>query len=275
MKHITSRTNPLVARYRAVANGGDRTRLLLDGIHLVSDALDAGLQVADAVVSLGAVDAPGLAALVDRLAAAGVEVCTAAPAVMAAVSPVRSASPIVATAVRLDRPSTDVVHRPPELLVCAVDVQDPGNVGAIARVCEAGGATALAVAGQSADPFGWKALRGSMGSALRLPIVHPCDVTRLVADARARGSRIVATVPRGGSRPEDTDLGRPSVILIGGEGPGLPPDLVAGADVRVTIPMESPVESLNTAVCAALLVYEAQRQRRATAAAAVSVGRRW
>ena len=84
------------------------------------------------------------------------------------------------------------------LVVVAVDVQDPGNVGAIVRVAEAGGATGVIAAGASADPFGWKALRGSMGSALRLPVVRATDTADALADARRHGCRIVATVPRGG-----------------------------------------------------------------------------
>ncbi len=270
MKHITSRQNPLVARYRAIAAGDHDTCLLLDGIHLVRDALDAGLRITDALVSLPSADGPELAPLVARLAAGGVDVCTAAPSVLAAVSPVRSASPIVAAAGRPMRPAVGIFARQPTLLVAAVDVQDPGNVGAIARVSEAGGATGLAIAGRSADPFGWKALRGSMGSALRLPLVHPCDVSRLVADARQHGCRVVASVPRGGSWPEDTDLCGPVVILVGGEGAGLARPIVDGADDRVSIPMEPPVESLNTAVCAALLVYEARRQRSTVPAGAAA-----
>lgn len=266
MKHITSRQNPLVVHYRAIANGTDRTALLLDGTHLVIAALDAGLRVTDALVSLAAADSRELASLIAQLTAAGVDVASATPPVMAAASPVRSASPIVATAVRRSRPATDLFSRQPALLMCAVDVQDPGNVGAIARVSEAGGATALAVAGQSADPFGWKALRGSMGSALRLPIVHPCDATTLITAARGHGCRIVASVPRGGAPPEDVDLRGPVVILVGGEGPGLPAEVIDAADLRVTIGMDGAVDSLNTAICAALLVYEARRQRHAVAA---------
>ena len=90
-----------------------------------------------------------------------------------------------------------------------LDVQDPGNLGAIVRVAEAGGATGVLAAGASADPFGWKALRGSMGSALRFPIVDRVDDVGLAAaEARKRGCQIVATVPRGGRSLFDVDLRR-------------------------------------------------------------------
>jgi TrmH family RNA methyltransferase len=142
-------------------------------------------------------------------------------------------------------------------------VQEPGNVGAIVRVAEAGGASGVVATGGSADPFGWKALRGSMGSALRLPVVAADDAAEVVAEARRRGCRIVATTPRGGRSPVEVDLTQATAVLIGGEGAGLPRTLVERASDRISIPMAPPVDSLNAAVTAALVVYEARRQRTA------------
>jgi TrmH family RNA methyltransferase len=273
MRRITSRQNPLVARYRAAARGRADDLLLLDGAHLVADALDAGVHLREAAVAdvADVADAAGhparraeIRALAARLTEAGVEVVAASAAVMDALSPVRSASGIVALA---DRPSLDAGRMyggGAPLVIVAVDVQDPGNLGAIVRVAEAGGATGLVAAGRSADPFGWKALRGSMGSALRIPVVVGEHADQAVADARRHGCRIVAAVPRGGRSLFDINLKVPAAVLIGGEGPGLPAALVDAADDRVTIPMQSPVESLNAAVTAALIVYEARRQRAAT-----------
>jgi TrmH family RNA methyltransferase len=101
-----------------------------------------------------------------------------------------------------------------------------------------------------------------MGSALRLPVSRVDDIASTVANARSRGCRVIATAPRGGRSVFDVDLRPPSAILIGGEGQGLPPALIASADERITIPMQAPVESLNAAVTAAIVVYEARRQRQ-------------
>jgi TrmH family RNA methyltransferase len=146
----------------------------------------------------------------------------------------------------------------------AIGIQDPGNVGAIVRVCEAGGATGVIASDGTADPFGWKALRGSMGSALRLPIVRGLPPEEAMAAARRHGCRVIAAAPRGGRSPFEIDLTGAAAILIGGEGRGLAPSLIDAADQRITIPMRAPVESLNAAVTTALIVYEAQRQRSAT-----------
>jgi TrmH family RNA methyltransferase len=260
---ITSRQNPLVARYRAIGRGDVEALLLLDGPHLVADALSAGVPLRQAAVAAGALADAEIRALVARLTDADVEVVTAAAPVMALLSPVRSSSGIVAIA---DRPSygdARLYAGGAPLVVIASDVQDPGNVGAIVRVAEAGAATGVVAAGACADPFGWKALRGSMGSSLRLPVASREHADQAVAQARRHGCRIVATTARGGRSLFDVNLKIPVAVLIGGEGAGLAPALVEAADERLTIPMQAPVESLNAAVAAALVVFEARRQRTA------------
>jgi RNA methyltransferase, TrmH family len=265
---ITSRRNPIVARFRAVAKGDRTDELLLDGVHLVGEAIAAGLRMREAVVTAGVPGdneaghggASDIADIAERLRRLDVPVTTASAAVMHALSRVQSASPVVAIA---ERPVAAVtrVYNGTSVVLIALDVQDPGNVGAIVRVAEAGGASGVVCAGACADPFGWKALRGSMGSALRMPILVHRDSREAIDEARRRGCRIVATVPRGGRPLFDADLRGSIAVLIGGEGPGLAAAHVHEADERITIPMQPPVESLNTAVSAALIVYEARRQR--------------
>jgi TrmH family RNA methyltransferase len=257
---ITSRSNPLVARYRAAARGDAGDLVLLDGAHLVGDALGAGVAIQHLAATPAAQTRPEVSPLVAAAARAGAEVSSVSENVMDALSPVRSASGVVALAARPVHTMERVFAGDSPLVVVAVDVQDPGNLGAIARVAEAGGATGLIAAGASADPFGWKALRGSMGSSLRLPLATAA-ADAAVAEARRLRCRIVAAVPRDGRQLYDIDLTGPVAILIGGEGPGLTPVVADGADERVTIPMQPPVESLNTAVAAAVIVYEARRQR--------------
>ena len=98
---ITSRQNPLVARYRAAARGESADTVLLDGVHLVSDAISAGLRIREAAIAADAVDRDDLQPVIQRLARANVEPVVASASVMAALSPVRSSSPVVALA---DRP---------------------------------------------------------------------------------------------------------------------------------------------------------------------------
>jgi TrmH family RNA methyltransferase len=168
---------------------------------------------------------------------------------------------VVAIARRLTATLDEVFHRSPQLVLLIADVQDPGNVGAIVRTAEATGATGLVTTPGSADPFGWKALRGGMGSTFRVPIAARHDLRDAASRARRLGIRIFAAVPRGGTDLPRADLRGPCAILLGGEGPGLAPALVGAADEHLTIPMQPPVESLNVATAAAMILYEASRQR--------------
>jgi TrmH family RNA methyltransferase len=227
----------------------------------VSDALEAGIRISSAIVTSHGAARAEVHDLIGRLEKRRVEVLAAPAAVMAAASPVRTSSAIVAIGEPPSSSPDALFASEAPLVLIACDVQDPGNLGAIARVAEAGGASGMIAAGRSADPFGWKALRGSMGSALRLPIVRLPLVDRAVTLARRQGCRVVAAIPRGGTPLFQADLRGPVALLVGGEGGGLPPAVVESADERVTVPMESPVESLNTAVSAAVVVYEARRQR--------------
>ena len=258
---ITSRQNPLVARFRDAARGDAAGVMLLDGAHLVADAIGAGIGIQLAAVTPASRETDDLRDLLAALSRAAVEVATVSAPVMDAISPVRSSSAIVALAERPAGATERLYAGRTPLVVIAVDVQDPGNVGAIARVAEAAGATGLVAAAGSANPFGWKALRGSMGSALRLPIASGLSADAAIDDALRRGCRVVATVPREGRSVFDADLSGSIAVLIGGEGQGLSRELTDAADERVTIPMQAPVESLNAAVTAALILYEARRQR--------------
>jgi TrmH family RNA methyltransferase len=260
VERITSRQNSIVAQYRAAARGDAADVLLLDGAHLVNDALTAQIPLQHLMVAAESTESAEIEPLLARAVAKHVAVAVASAKVMEAASPVRSSSPIIALAKRTTLAS-DVYAAKHPLVLIACDVQDPGNLGAIVRVAEAAGASGLIAAGQCADPHGWKALRGSMGSALRLPIATRGTADEAVAEARRHRCRVVATLPRGGTPLSTSDLRSPVAILIGGEGQGLPSPLVDAADVRITIPMQAPVESLNAAVTAALVAYEARRQR--------------
>jgi len=236
--------------------------VLLDGPHLVEDALRAGVAIEAAAIGPRLLGDPAAGGLVAELEAAGTELFEATASVMEAASPVRSPAGIVAIA-RLGPASLeDVLRNGPALVVGAIGLQDPGNVGAIIRAADAAGATGVVVASGSADPFHWKALRGSSGSVFRVPVAAGVAAHEACAAARAHGLCVVATSPADGQCLDDTDLVRPTFLLVGAEGPGLPADLLAAADIRLRIPMRAPVESLNVAVAAGVVLFEAARQRR-------------
>ena len=249
VKRIASPSNPLIKTVRRLAHPRRReARILLEGEKLVRAALESGLRIETLLL-----DRPPSPSELVEFEAAGADVAEVSATLFRRVSSVESPEGVLAVARRPAR-SLDDLHAEGFVLVSA-GIQDPGNLGAIARVAEAGGARALAVVKGSADPFGPKAVRGSMGSLLRLPVFEIENPDSL----RNRGFRIAALVPRGGVDFRRADWSQPLAILLGGEGRGLSGDAVAAADLRVTIPMAGKVESLNVATAAALVLYEATR----------------
>ena len=266
MKIIRSRHNPIVETFRAASRSTHmgRQHILLDGTHIIEDARAADVPIEFAMFSAAILEKRDstLGPLVRALQQAGVETIAVTDTVLRAASPVRSSSGVVALA----------PYRPASmrtiggalrsgLVVAAVHVQDPGNVGAIIRAADAGEASGVVVTSDSADPYGWRALRGAMGSTFRLPVVACDDVQELIRQARDCGAAVIAAVPHGGVSLDIVDLARPTLTLVGTEGGGLDRSLDESADIRVSIPMRRRVDSLNVAVAAALIVYEARRQR--------------
>ena len=264
---ISSRHNPFVQQCRDLARKRDaRTgTVLLDGLHLLSDALASGVTVEAAASSEAFWQGPVGAPLAGALVAGGAILHAASPAVLEAASPVKAPTGIVAIARWRPADVGAVLAAQPALIVCAVHVQDPGNTGAIIRAADAAGATGVIITAGSADPFGWKALRGSMGSVFRLPVAAGAQVDAVCREARDRGVQVFSTSPSGGRPLHEVDLAGPALILVGGEGAGLPGHIQASADALITIPMRQPVDSLNVAVAAGVMLYEAYRQRHAGA----------
>ena len=268
LETIASRHNTVVKTFRALARGrGGDGRLLLEGEHLVSEALQAGVLITTAALASRVLtrsltsDHASVGRLARRLAEQGARVISVTESVMAAMSPVQTPSGVVAIAQFTPPPIERVLEGAPPFVAVLAGVQDPGNLGAVVRTAEAAGATGLVACAPSADPFSWKALRGAMGSTFRLPVPDRMPLHDALAAARRRGLRVAAAVPRGGTPMHDFEFNRPMAILLGGEGSGLEAEALDHADERLTIPMRPPVESLNVAVSAALILYEAFRQR--------------
>jgi TrmH family RNA methyltransferase len=253
---ITNRQHPIVQTCRALVRGrGDAGAVLLDGEHLVAEALRAGLRIRSLLMRAGADPT-----FVGRVRASGAEVYEVTDPVLEAASPVRTPSGLVAVAEWRYADLAATVTPPPALAIGLVDVQDPGNVGGAIRSSHALGATGVITIGQTADPGGWKALRGAMGSTFRLPVARE-TLADVLASARTHGLRIFATVASKSTPIDAVDLTRPALVLLGNEGAGLSPEIAEQADEHVTVRMRSGVDSLNVAVTAAVILYEARRQR--------------
>jgi TrmH family RNA methyltransferase len=268
VEKITSRQNPLVKRFRRVRSGAEPHLILLEGVRLVEEALDSGAHF-ESVAFTGDLESTdrGLA-LKDALQRVPCRGAELNKQVMDYMSDTESPQGIAALIVRPHFALEQVFEREPQLLIIADGLQDPGNIGAIIRTAEAAGATGLLATTGTVSPYSPKALRASMGSALRLPIVTSQGPEAIVKACSESGVTILASDP---ARPEsprsnsviytDADF-RPGVaVVIGSEGGGIPSRALADAGRFVHIPMAPSVESLNVAASTAILLYEAARQR--------------
>jgi TrmH family RNA methyltransferase len=156
----------------------------------------------------------------------------------------------------------DVISTPPALIVVLGRLQDPGNVGTTLRVAEAFGATGCVALRGTASFYNSKVVRASAGSVFRLPHVGGIDFGELVVTLKEKNIRIVGTSPTSESSIESWDWRTPTALLVGNEGSGLNAEELKYCDAVLRIPHSETVESLNSAIAAAVILYEASKQRR-------------
>lgn len=238
-----------------VAKGESDDVVLLDGEHLLDEAITAGVPI-EVVLTDGRPST-----VVSRARTAGAVVYEGSRAVIEAASPVQTPTGVVALAQWRPAPLPDVVAAANGACLGLVGVQDPGNVGSAIRAADALGATGVLALDASASPRGWKTLRGAMGSTFRIP-VGTGTAADAISIARRQGLAVVAAVAASGTAVDRLNLKPPSLILVGSEGSGLPADVVSQASHTVTIPMRAGIDSMNVAVTAALLLFELRRQRQ-------------
>jgi RNA methyltransferase, TrmH family len=274
---ITSRDNRWLKRFRSTLSGEKRDDGLVgvEGVRLVEAALGSGLHV-DALLASDSGERH-----LRRLApflSSGVRILRTTDRLFAGIAGTETPQGVAAL-VRPAPAAMEDLLLGTALVIVLVGVQDPGNVGTILRAAEAFGATGAATCAAgalgTADPLSPKALRASAGSALRLPILRGMSPDVLLAKLRVSGVKVYAAVAaisqtRGAapptSLPWEIDWKSPSALLIGNEGSGLPEEIVGAADARISIPQATVatpigIESLNAAMAATVLLYEAMRQR--------------
>lgn len=260
---LSSRDNRWLKQFRLALRGealeGDLVGV--EGLHLVEEALRSGREVPAVLVS--ASGEPHLAGLQPWLGPA-VQLLHTSDRLFAGVAETRSPQGIAALVRARPARFEDVVAGS-ALVVVLGGVQDPGNVGTVIRSAEAFGASGIITAPGTAHPLGPKALRASAGSALRLPLFPGAALPVLLVQLRMAGLRLCAASTQAGIPPADADFRGPVAVLIGGEGAGLPAEVERSVDLLVRIPVAPPVDSLNAAIAASILLYEAARQRAAEA----------
>lgn len=260
MEAIRSAANPLIRRVRAVGAGRAQGVLLLEGERLVEEALRQGLRPE---LILLASEKAGASGRAEELSSAGHPVRLASGELLARCGTLATSPGVLA-----------LVPAPPpldlatllgggcELVVVAAGIQDPGNLGALARTAEAAGSDALVVVPGGCNPWNPKALRGSMGSLLRLPVAMAAEREAFRALSAARFRQLLAAT-RGGADAEQLDWSGRVALWLTGESGRLELDEAYAALEPVSIPLQGGVESLNVTAAAAVLLFAARRSRGA------------
>lgn len=254
---ITSRQNQKLKDIRRLRRSKGE-HALLEGTHLVEEALAAGLELETVLATPAYLDSPEGRRVARRLPVAPLEV---EPAILEELTDADSPRGLLAVG-RLPRSGVEALPvRAAGVYLYLDGLQDPGNLGALARVAEGAGAAGLALSPGTAHPNHPRALRASAGSLLRLPVAVGVEPGALDRHLRSLPPRWAALVPRDGEDLWRADLDGALVLAVGAEGPGLSPALVEHAKLRLTISIEPPVESLNATVAAALVLFEVRRRR--------------
>lgn len=239
---------------------------MVEGAELLSAALAAGIPIESVYVAPEGRANPTVAAVVDQVFATGVRVFDLAPGVIERVADTVTPQPVLAV-VGFAPAGLDEVRDKSMVVVC-VDVRDPGNAGTMIRTADAAGVGALVCCDGTVDPTNPKTVRSSAGSIFQVPVVAGGAPDAVLGALRSWGFTLVGTEARGGANYAAFDWTQKVAVVFGNESSGLEPSLVDTLDATVSIPMAGRAESLNVSVSAAVVCFEALRQRQGVEAGA-------
>src|SRR5690242_15230687 len=258
---ITSAANPVVKRMRLLGDRKHRRRegaFVVEGIQPVWRAVEAGADV-EVLVAAPALLGSRAAELVAGQEAAGTRVARVTGELFARLS-ARDGPSGLAAIVRARVPGLAGLPVTPDAVFVALhEIGNPGNLGTIIRTANAAGAAGVVLVGPATDPFDLAAVKASMGALFTTPIAQAPTAGEFFTWAAESGVAVVTTSAKAEVSFWAARYPRPLALLLGAEGAGLPADVLAAGDLQVRIPMSGTAESLNLAVAAGLLLYQARR----------------
>src|SRR5271165_1929659 len=260
LRRVASRQNVRVKELRRAfheAAPTEKGEVAIEGMHLLEEAIRAGLRLSSVFVSEAARERAHK--LLPQLSS-HTETLLLPDEVFASAVPTETPQGFAALVKVKSHGFDDTLSPEPVLVVISAGLQDPGNLGTIVRSAEAFGATGILLGERTVSQWNWKAIRASAGSMFRLPMVK-VGLAAAVQEMKERGVRVLATSSHKGTVISEVDLRGPVALLVGSEGSGLPKDVLAQADEIVAIPQSPRVESLNAGIAASIILYEAARQR--------------
>jgi TrmH family RNA methyltransferase len=260
---ITSRDNSLLRHARIVRDGKAPESIFVEGLRLCEEAFRSGLKIEAVIYSEQLAKKDRASQLIRDLEGVAEKAASVNEKLLESISYTKTPQGIVVIAARpsLKAKAFNEQQRQNPLIVILHRINNPVNVGAILRTAEAAGVTSVIATRGTADPFSPKALRGAMGAAFRLPIWAGSDYAEAVAWCRQQGLRTVCADVHATKIYSELNWRLPTAIVMGSESDGLSPEEIALTDEAIGIPMKGSTESLNVAVAAGILLYEASRCR--------------
>ena len=260
LRRVSSRQNTRVKELRRLfheARPNEEGEVAVESVHLVEEAIRSGLRLEAVFFSESARERAHK--LIPQLSSHA-ELLLLPDEVFASAVPSETPQGVAALIRLKSFELENAFSPPPPMIIASVGLQDPGNLGMIARSAEAFGATGILLGEGTVSQWNWKALRASAGSMFRVPAVK-VELASVISDLKARRIRVLATSSHKGTLVAQADLSGPVALLVGNEGSGLSKDVLAQADEIVAIPQSPRVESLNAGIAASIILYEAARQR--------------
>ena len=260
-EQITSRHNPLIKRAQRIRDGEEPLHLFIEGSRLVDEALRSSTLLEALIYTASFAESEKGEAVLSRVARAHVRGAMVPEPIMRTICDTETPQGVVALGTRPRFELDNLLDNECPLVVALDGLQDPGNVGTIVRATEAAGGSGVVTTPGTAEVYGPKALRASMGSAFRLPVVRRLPLDLVAHEIEKLDGVVVGAAATGAVDYADFNWKRPTMLVIGNEGAGLSSDALSTISETVSIPLVSPVESLNAGIAAAVILFEAARQR--------------
>lgn len=260
---ISSASNPLIKSLKSLERkkGRNETGLFLaEGARLIGQGFANGWAAESMIVAASMAERPHLAGLIRQAEQAGTRTVLAADRLMSRVTHKDNAQSVIAAFRQRHLGLADLPQAADGLFVALYEVRDPGNLGTILRTADCAGISGVILVGTCCDPYSFEAVRASMGSVFDMPFAA-ASFEAFDAWRRGLGLSLNAASVNGTARHDRTDFTGGSVILMGNEQAGLPPEAEAACDRLCLIPMRGGADSLNLAQATAIMTYEAWRQR--------------
>ncbi len=248
---ITSKENSRVKYAKLVREGRVRDEIFVEGLRLCEEVLKAKIEVVDVLFTADIFEAERGNALIANFNDAS----EVSDKLFATISDTKNPQGVCIIA---KRPKTGLK---PEnsLIVVLHQLNNPSNVGAILRTCEAAGVSGVILTKGTADAFSAKTLRGSMGASLRLPLLEKVDFEEVIEICRDQNLKTVCADIRAEKSYAEIDWTIPHALIVGAEANGLTENERGMCDESLKIPMREPVESLNAAVACGIILFEAEK----------------